>query len=235
MVVSLGTVSIMAQSQSDTVLSTGMGNLDDAFRDEGLLPGSVVTVVGQPESLAETVAFNMSAGRPTYYFSSHTLPADVETQVEEAAGVDHNDLTVVDVADMSVAELREEIADLNIDEPSTVIVDPVNGFEGDSESSYRQFAREIQSLVADTGSMAVLHAVGRDEDPGARWMTLAMSDYVFRVIHEVGTDGIDDYLALSKVDPRQELVGDGDGGGMRVFNLKRELDVRVGTARNVSP
>lgn len=212
-----------------------MGNLDDAFRDGGLLPGSVVTVVGQPESLAETVAFNMAAGRPTHYFTTHTLPEAISDQVTEAADVPASDLIVHDVTDTSVEELREELSTTTLEEPCTVIVDSVNFFENESAEEYRTFLRELQSAVEDAGGMAVLHAVEQENDPAARWVSFVMSDYVIRVIHELGTDGIDDYLALSKVDPRQALVGDGDGGGMRVFNLRRELDVRVGTARNVSP
>jgi hypothetical protein len=221
----------MAPDESE-YLSTGLDNLDNAFREDGLPPGTLVTLLASPHSVGDFLTYNMAGGRPTYYVAGSRGEETITDLVTRAGGITENELEVFSVpTETPLNKTAEFVSGVETNRPPTVIVEPANALEPAPTMRYRQFLRILRTQVRRTNGLGVMLCLEDDTNPESRSLSVHMSDTVLRLIHNSTTDGVDDYLSVEKTHPDQRLVDQ----EMRVFQAKQELDMDVETVRNITP
>ncbi|WP_302083371.1 DUF7125 family protein [Salinibaculum rarum] len=215
-------------------LSTGIDNFDSVLEEDGFVPGSTITVVADPASVGDLLVYNFTGGRDTFYLTTARREDDVKGKIR-AAGNERAEIEYFGLEDQPVIEsAANALREMDVDEQSTIVVDPVNSMEDSPGVDYREFLAGLNDLAVRTGSLVVLLCLQEAESsdvPVNRWRTKHMSDSVFKVIHNVSTNNVEDYLTLEKLSPEQNLVDE----SMRVFKLPRELDMDIDTKKNMSP
>jgi hypothetical protein len=223
------------RSQNDDAvktLSTGLGNLDDALLQKGLLPGSVVSVKSPPESSGGLMVANMIAKRPAYYFTIGRSGDHIKSIIKELdnVNIDQVQMTTVE-SDAPLQNLRDVIEDADLPQRATVIVDPVNELETMGLVRYKAFLREFNEAIEECGGVGIVHCVEQRREPDHRWLTQYFSETAFRVVHTSTDEMVQDYLSIEKLHPMQGL----DDSGARVFELDNDLNIDITTSRNISP
>jgi|AntRauTorcE11897_2_1112592.scaffolds.fasta_scaffold43096_1 archaellum biogenesis ATPase FlaH len=184
-------------SERDAVdtLSTGMDVLDRKFGG-GIPAGRVVALSAAPASQSELFLYEMAAVRETVYLTTERTAADVErTLAETDAPVDRIDIRRLD-ADSPLTDARAVIDD--VDEASTLIVDPIDPLERRGGSEYQAFVNGLRARTAETGSLAVLHCLNGRDVPPQRDRTEYFADIIFDLITERRGGSIENSLAIPK-------------------------------------
>jgi len=222
----------LSVSRDFETLSTGLPNLDQAFDQEGIRIGTVLTLLSDPVCSGDTLVANMVANRPTYYFTFGKSVGHVEDNIEPISNVNTDEINVTSVSSSRpLDEMLQEIQDMTLPTGGMIIVDPVNELENSDPGEYRELLYRIQQKTKENDGLAVLHALESNQDSGSRWLTEYIADTVFSLRQQQADEEIKEFLAVEKMYPAQSLVS----RDARVFELSVALDIDISTSRNVSP
>lgn len=217
----------MADSDEEQVtLSTGMQSLDQQLDGEGLNAGTVVTIVAPPNSSSEHLLYNMIGDRDTFYLST---ARDTETIAEtlEIISPEMNNADIQYIEDYLPTEQAQTLLEeADLPDNGSIVVDPVNFFERDDPSTYRDFLQTFVRRVKETGSLGFLHANTEPTDPALRWLTLQMSDAIFSIQHQETNEEVEDRLLIPKLYGEQALED-------RSFKLPQDLIIDIGTKESI--
>lgn len=170
-----------SESSSVTRLSTGMEVLDRKF-DGGIPAGRTVALAAAPASQSELFLYEMAAVRDTVYLTTERTAADVEAALARTE-TPLDDVEIHGIAAESpLTDARLVIEEL--DDESTVILDPVGPLERTNASEYRAFLNDLKRRTAETGSLTLLHCLGGRDVPPQRDRTEYLVDVIFDLITE---------------------------------------------------
>lgn len=214
-------------------LSTGLDNFDEAFKKRGIKIGSVITLLSTPNCSSDTLLANMIANRPGFYYTFGRSVEHIKEKMRPISNVNRDEVTVETFDSRKpLDELKQELTDLSMPTGSVLILDPVNEFENGDASKYRQLMYQIQEKVNKNGGLAIIHGLQSEQTTVQnRWLTKYVSDTVLRVYQEQADEAIQEFLAVEKLYPAQELVS----RDARIFQLNIDPNIDISTSRNISP
>lgn len=218
---------LMADSDEQPVaLSTGMKSLDNQLQGNGLYGGTVVTILAPPNSTSEHLLYNMIGDRDTFYLSTARSTDSIKDTLE-IINPDRDSLDIEFIEEFPpTAEAQQQLEDADLPEQGSIVVDPINFFERDDPGSYREFLQEFTKAVKETESIGFLHANVEQSDPMLRWLTLQMSDAIFKIKHRETNKEVEDQLLIPKLYGLQTL-------DERSFKLPQSLIIDVGTKESI--
>jgi KaiC/GvpD/RAD55 family RecA-like ATPase len=178
-----------------TRLSTGISVLDREL-EGGLPAGSIVLLSAEPASQSELFLYELTAERPTLYLT---------TVRSDQAVVDGIDRTNTRTGD---PEVRDVGGDAPLDkanrligtlpEDATLIVDVVDALERYDRSRYRRFLNELQTVMVNTGGIAILHGLKGVDVPDNRDLSAHVADVVFDLRTKVTNAEVENRLVVPK-------------------------------------
>lgn len=190
--------------------STGVDVLDRRLGG-GIPAGSVVALVAPPDSGSELLVSAVAGAHSTTHASLLRPPEAVESPAE-VRRFDPDDL--LDDPDSLPAP----------SEGGVLVVDPVNDLERDP-GRYDALLDAVRERVRASDAVALLHAYG-DDDPSARWRTLARADLTWRLEVLAGPLTVESRLVVSKFRGGRALD--------EPLKLKLTDRVAVDTSRDIS-
>jgi KaiC/GvpD/RAD55 family RecA-like ATPase len=204
-------------------LETGITVLDRQLGG-GLPAGSVVVLSADPASQSELFLYELTAARNTLYLT--TLRSDqavndaisaAECRVGQPQVRDIGGNAPLDSANKLVHELPEGW---------NLIVDVLDELERQDRSRYRSFMNNLQTLMKNTGGLAVLHALDGTAPPENRDLSTHMADVVFDLDRQIRGGEIQNRLAVPKF----------RGGAALEETIKLRLaeDVSIDTSRDIA-
>jgi KaiC/GvpD/RAD55 family RecA-like ATPase len=204
-------------------LSTGVDVLDREIAG-GLPPGSVVAYEAPAASQGELLLYELTRPRPTLYLTTDRTEDDVSAAIE-AANAPTGDPYVQlvngeDVVDSARRGFRQAFDEM------TVIIDPVDTLERVPRGRYRTMLNELKTHMRNTGGIAFLHALKRENAPETRSTTHHMADVVFDLGVSVKGGELESRLSVLKY----------RGGRIPPESIKLDLTerVRVDTSRDIA-
>lgn len=231
-------------------LSTGLNDLDNEFRVEGVRPGTLIQVISEPNTPANIFLANMMAKRATRYYTLAQHPNQIKHNIGDVPNVKVNktDITQVSreglrkrvsedqlstIEDMSPADMM--LAYLNADPfPNrvTAIIDPINQLESTADPDvYKDVLRTFHAKVANSNGVGIIHSINSAEEPDQRWISSYLSDMILTISKEISDDSVKNTLTIEKIPAQQSLV---DNDSQRVYELQPGLDINISSHRNVS-
>jgi KaiC/GvpD/RAD55 family RecA-like ATPase len=204
-------------------LETGITVLDRQLGG-GLPAGSVVVLSADPASQSELFLYELTAARNTLYLT--TLRSDqavndaltsAECRVGQPQVRDIGGNAPLDSANKLVHELPEGW---------NLIVDVLDELERQDRSRYRSFMNNLQTLMKNTGGLAVLHALDGTAPPENRDLSTHMADVVFDLDRQIRGGEVQNRLAVPKF----------RGGAALEETIKLRLaeDVSIDTSRDIA-
>jgi hypothetical protein len=164
-----------------TGLSTGFESTDRWLG--GLTPGSLVALVGDPDSPSEELLYPMADANPTRYLSLLRSAAAVERHAESAGFDDF------EVSETTSASLLDDPAGAlsGLEPESLVVVDPATELEREGRERYLAFLETLDRAVSTTESVAVLHCPRMNPRALQRDLTLVRADTVLELLVQRGS------------------------------------------------
>lgn len=176
-------------------VSTGIRALDRELGG-GIPSGSLVTLLADPASQAELFLADFAAEQDTLYLSSERAPTTVTSGLRSQRGP-YDDLTVTQLDhDAPVIDAIEHLD--RIPENGLFVVDPVEALERASPGQFRTFLESLRSSLAQTDSVAVLHALKHDSTPPQRHRTEYASDLLLDLETDTSGDAVESRLYVPK-------------------------------------
>jgi KaiC/GvpD/RAD55 family RecA-like ATPase len=203
-------------------LLTGIESLDDNL-DGGLYPGSAVALVADPTSQSEIILAAMTMPRPTCYLTLRRSARSVRRSLSRLPY--QPDATVRGLSGDEPFETALEFIE-NLDEPTTVIIDPVNELERLDPDELSSFLNSAGDHLLEVGGLLVLHCLRSDAPLPGRETTTSMADVVFDLRTDHTGELIENYLVIPKVRSGKPIK----------HPVKLELtdEVRVDTSRDIA-
>lgn len=204
-------------------LPTGITVLDRQL-DGGVPAGSIVLLNAAPASQSELFLYELSAVRGTLYLTTVRSEHAVRDALDRTTARTGNP-TIRDIgADAPLDHANRLVSALP--EEANLIVDSVNPLESADPARYRNFLNELQTHMANTGGLAVLHGLDGRDVPQNRDMTEHMVDVVFDLETEVRGTEIVNRLAVPKFRGGRALG--------ETIKLKLQESVTVDTSRDIA-
>jgi len=176
-------------------LPTGIDVLDRRL-DGGIPAGSVLVFESPPASQGELLLHELSRPRPTRYVTTdRTESAVADAFAATSVPVDEPDIEFLGT-DAPLDNGRRLVR--NVAEAETLVIDPVDALERTERTRYETFLSELQNHMHNTGSVAILHALGGTHPPELRDTTLHMADVVFRLNTNISGSDVENALAVPK-------------------------------------
>jgi KaiC/GvpD/RAD55 family RecA-like ATPase len=208
------------------LLRTGVEVLDRKL-DGGIPAGSTVALCAQPASQAELFLYELTATRGTLYLSLNRTKSAVTTGIERAK-TRTGDPTIRDITGDAPIENAAKLVTA-LPDSSNLIVDPIDVLEVDANGDpprFHNFMNTLQTHIANTGSLAVLHCLDGRSPPELRDHTEHMADVVFRLETERKGDQIENRLSVPKFRGGRALTD--------VVKLKLANEVEIDTSRDIA-
>jgi KaiC/GvpD/RAD55 family RecA-like ATPase len=204
-------------------LSTGVTVLDRQL-DGGIPPGSIVLLKASPASQSELFLYELTTVRGTLYLTTVRSTAAVQDALERMPGRVGTP-TVRDVAgDAPLDRAHGLIRDLP--EGANLILDILDPLERRDPARYRSFLNELQTHMANTKGLAVLHGMKSDDVPANRHLSEHMADVVFDLATDVDGSEVENRLAVPKFRGGKALE--------ETIKLKLAEGVSVDTSRDIA-
>lgn len=176
-------------------VSTGVRALDRELGG-GIPSGSLVTLLAEPASQAELFLASFAAEHDTAYLSSERAPTTVTAGLRSHRGP-YDDLVVTQLDhDAPVVDAIDHVD--QIPENGLFVVDPVETLERASAGQYRAFLDSLRTALAQTDSVAVLHALKHDSTPSQRHRTEYASDLLLDLETDTSDDAVESRLYVPK-------------------------------------
>ena len=204
-------------------LPTGITVLDRQL-DGGVPAGSIVLLNADPASQSELFLHELSATRGTLYLTTVRSEHAVRDALDRTTARTGNP-TIRDIgADAPLDHANRLVGALP--EEANLIVDTLDPLESSDSARYRNFLNSVQTHMANTGGLAVLHGLTGRSVPENRDMTEHMADVVFDLETEVRGSEIVNRLAVPKFR--------GGRAPGETIKLKLEETVAVDTSRDIA-
>jgi KaiC/GvpD/RAD55 family RecA-like ATPase len=203
-------------------LPTGISVLDRVIGG-GIPAGSIVLLDATPASQSELFLYELTATRGTLYLTTIRSEQAVQDALGRAKASVGNP-TVRDIGgDAPLDGANRLVHDLP--ESSNLIVDVVDELEREDRTRYRTFLNNLQTHMANTGGLAVLHAM-KGHEVANRVVSKHMADVVFDLRTSVEGTEVENKLAVPKF----------RGGAALQETIKLQLaeDVSIDTSRDIA-
>ena len=176
-------------------LSTGIGVLDREI-EGGIPAGSIVLLSAEPASQSELFLYELTAARPTLYLTTIRSDQSV-TDAIRSANTRTGDPTVRDLGGDAPLDRANRLIG-TLPEEATLIVDVVDVLERYDRGRYRRFLNELQTVMVNTGGVAILHGMDGVDVPANRDITAHVADVVFDLQTTITNAEIENRLVVPK-------------------------------------
>jgi len=204
-------------------LPTGITVLDRQL-DGGIPAGSIVLLSASPASQSELFLYELSAARATLYLTTIRSEDAVRDAVEQTPSR-VGDPTIRDVGGDAALDQANRLVS-TLPEETNLIVDALDPLERTGPSRFRRFLNELQTHMANTGGLTVLHGLKGRSIPQNRDVSEHVADIVFDLRTEIDGNEIVNKLAIPKF----------RGGAALEEPVKLTLDdsVTIDTSRDIA-
>lgn len=176
-------------------LSTGISILDREI-EGGVPAGSMVLLSAEPASQSELFLYELTAARPSLYLTTVRSDQSVEDAIA-AANTRTGSPTVRDVGGDAPLDRANRLIG-TLPEEATLIVDVVDALERYDRSRYRRFLNELQTVMVNTGGIAILHGLKGQDIPSNRDLTAHVADVVFDLRTKITNAEVENRLVVPK-------------------------------------
>lgn len=176
-------------------LSTGINVLDREI-EGGLPAGSIVLLSADPASQSELFLYELTAARPSLYLTTIRSDQAVSDAIDRS-NTRTGDPSVRNVGGDAPLDRANRLIG-TLPEEATLIVDVVDALERYDRSRYRRFLNELQTVMVNTGGIAILHGMKGEEVPGNRDLTAHVADVVFDLQTTITNADIENRLVVPK-------------------------------------
>ena len=176
-------------------LSTGINVLDREI-EGGLPAGSIVLLSAEPASQSELFLYELTAERPTLYLTTVRSDQAVIDAIDRS-NTRTGDPTVRDVGGDAPLDKANRLIG-TLPEEGTLIIDVVDALERYDRGRYRRFLNELQTVMVNTGGIAVLHGMDGVDVPDNRDLTAHVADVVFDLQTTVTNAEVENRLVVPK-------------------------------------
>lgn len=204
-------------------LPTGITVLDRQL-DGGVPAGSIVLLNADPASQSELFLYELTAARGTLYLTTVRSEQAVRDALDRT-NARTGKPTIRDIsADAPLDHANRLVSALP--EEANLIVDSLNPLESSDPARFQNFLNNVQTHMANTGGLTVLHGLAGRNVPENRDVTEHMADVVFDLETEVQGTEIVNRLAVPKFR--------GGRAPGETIKLKLEESVTVDTSRDIA-
>lgn len=204
-------------------LPTGISVLDRQLQG-GIPKGSIVLLEAEPASQSELFLYELTATRGTLYLTTVRSDQAVEDAFKRSTTRIGNP-TVRDVGgDAPLDRVNRLIGTLP--EGANLIVDVVDVLERYGRDRYRRFLNELQTVMVNTGGMAILHGLKGADIPDNRDMTGHVADVVFDLRTDLDGAEVENRLVVPKFRGGRALA--------EPIKLKLTESVSIDTSRDIA-
>ncbi|WP_435115175.1 RAD55 family ATPase [Halolamina sp. C58] len=176
-------------------LSTGINVLDREI-EGGLPAGSIVLLSAEPASQSELFLYELTAERQTLYLTTVRSDQAVVDAIDRTT-TRTGDPTVRDVGGDAPLDRANRLIG-TLPEEATLIVDVVDALERYDRGRYRRFLNELQTVMVNTGGVAILHGLNGVDVPNHRDLTAHVADVVFDLRTTVTNAEVENRLVIPK-------------------------------------
>ncbi|GAB7093174.1 RAD55 family ATPase [Halolamina litorea] len=204
-------------------LPTGITVLDREI-EGGLPAGSIVLLSAEPASQSELFLYELTAARPSLYLTTVRSDQAVSDAIDRA-NTRTGDPTVRDLGgDAPLDRANRMIGTLP--EEATLIIDVVDTLERYDRSRYRRFLNELQTVMVNTGGIAILHGLDGVDVPANRDVTAHVADVVFDLQTTITNAEIENRLVVPKFRGGKALA--------EPIKLRLAESVNIDTSRDIA-
>ena len=176
-------------------LSTGISVLDREL-EGGLPAGAIVLLSAEPASQSELFLYELTAERQTLYLTTVRSDQAVVDGIERT-NTRTGDPEVRDVGGDAPLDKANRLIG-TLPEGATLIVDVADALERYDRSRYRRFLNELQTVMVNTGGIAILHGMKGVDVPDNRDLTAHVADVVFDLRTKVTNAEVENRLVVPK-------------------------------------
>ncbi|QKY19523.1 transcriptional regulator [Halolamina sp. CBA1230] len=204
-------------------LPTGITVLDREI-EGGIPAGSIVLLSAEPASQSELFLYELTAERQTLYLTTVRSDQAVGDAIDRT-NTRTGDPTIRDVGGDAPLDRANRLIG-TLPEEATLIVDVVDALERYDRSRYRRFLNELQTVMVNTGGVAILHGMDGVDVPNNRDLTAHVADVVFDLQTTVTNAEVENRLVVPKF----------RGGKALSEPIKLRLDesVNIDTSRDIA-
>ena len=204
-------------------LPTGITVLDREI-EGGIPAGSIVLLSAEPASQSELFLYELTAERQTLYLTTVRSDQAVGDAIDRT-NTRTGDPTIRDVGGDAPLDRANRLIG-TLPEEATLIVDVVDALERYDRSRYRRFLNELQTVMVNTGGVAILHGMDGVDVPNNRDLTAHVADVVFDLQTTVTNADVENRLVVPKF----------RGGKALSEPIKLRLDesVNIDTSRDIA-
>jgi len=175
--------------------STGVTPIDRKIGG-GIPPGTLLALFADPASQSELFLHEFAAHQDTLYLSAERGATAVTSTLREGRR-DCEDVAVVALdSDAPVVDAVQQVE--RLPDGAVVVVDPVEPLERADPGQFRAFLGTLQSKLAGTDGVAVLHGLKHDDTPEQRHRTAYAADLVFDLVTDADGDTVENHLLVPK-------------------------------------
>ncbi len=190
----------------------------------GFPAGSIVAYGAAPASQSELLLYELAATRETMYLTTQRSREAVRDSLSTALST-MDGLTIRDVGG------REPLDEMNrlvrtVPEGTNLIIDPVDILERRDHTRYMSFLNDLQTHMANTQSLTVLHCLTGSNVPQHRDTTYHVADVVLELETYIDGSELETRLSVPKF----------RGGQALTETIKLDLSDRVAvdTSRDIA-
>ncbi|WP_302083409.1 RAD55 family ATPase [Salinibaculum rarum] len=181
------------RSPHDTVLSTGISDLDEHLAG-GIPSGSVVVLKTESDSQSELLFYSLVAERETLYISTIRNERVVRATFE-TVGIDFDALVTYTPPGTAIEEISEIAC--NAEGQTNIVVDSVGMLESADREEYQEFLNDVQNHVREIGGVVLLHC-HKERSPDNREITTTAADIILDVESHVEGTAVEHFIHVPK-------------------------------------
>ncbi|MFW5935510.1 MAG: RAD55 family ATPase [Halolamina sp.] len=204
-------------------LSTGINVLDREL-EGGLPAGSIVLLSAEPASQSELFLYELTSARPTLYLTTVRSDQAVVDGIERT-NTRTGDPNVRDVGGDAPLDKANRLIG-TLPEGATLIIDVVDSLERYDRARFRRFLNELQTVMVNTGGLAILHGLAGVDVPDNRDVTAHVADVVFDLRTTITNAEIENRLVVPKFRGGKALA--------EPIKLRLAESVNIDTSRDIA-
>lgn len=204
-------------------LPTGIEVLDRQLNG-GIPGGSTVLLTAPPASQSELFLYELTAARGTLYLTTIRSDQAVRDALDRSTTRVGNP-TVRDIGGDGALDKANKLIS-TLPEGANLIIDVTDVLEREDPSRYRMFLNELQTVMVNTGGVAILHGMKGRDVPVNRDLTEHAADVIFDLQTNVKTGEIENRLVIPKFR--------GGQAPEEPIKLKLAEEVSIDTSRDIA-
>lgn len=215
---------------TETTISTGLSNLDDALEGGGLRPGTLVVIEADPKAPLNRFLINMIQHRPVQYLTTARPKQLVAQELANESAIDESDVQAKYISPSAAPDaITQTVDDISLDQGGSLVVHSVDPFESRNQQLYADFLKAGKMTVESKDGLGVMVTITQNETEN-QWLTETFADTIIRLNHKSGSEGVTNRVFIERLNQAQSFVQD-----TRVFELERGEEMDVLTSRTVNP